>query len=58
MGYKKVGKNVVEVPVFDGNPKHWNEYLEKYGALICLSVMTFALTLAVMTEMLILVTIT
>lgn len=32
MGYKKVGKNVVEVPVFDGNPKHWNEYLEKYGA--------------------------
>ena len=32
MGYKKVGKNVVEVPVFDGDPKHWNEYLEKYGA--------------------------
>ena len=32
MGYKKIGKNVVEVPVFDGNPKHWNEYLEKYGA--------------------------
>lgn len=32
MGYKKVGKNVVEVPVFDGNPKHWNEYIEKYGA--------------------------
>lgn len=32
MGYKKIGKNVVEVPVFDGNPKYWNEYLEKYGA--------------------------
>ena len=32
MGYKKIGKNVVEVPVFDGDPKHWNEYLEKYGA--------------------------
>ena len=29
MGYKKVGKNVVEVPVFDGNPKHWNEYLDE-----------------------------
>lgn len=32
MGYKKIGKNVVEVPVFDGNPKYWNEYFEKYGA--------------------------
>lgn len=31
IGYKKIGKNVVEVPVFDGNPKHWDEYLEKYG---------------------------
>lgn len=32
IGHKKIAKTkVIEVPVFDLNPKHWNEYREKYG---------------------------
>lgn len=35
VGYKKIGRSVVEVPVFDGDSEYWNEYIEKYG-IYCL----------------------
>lgn len=31
VGYKKIGKSVVEVPVFDGDSEHWDDYIERYG---------------------------
>lgn len=31
VGWKKVGKNGVDVPVFDMESGHWDEYCEKYG---------------------------
>lgn len=31
VGRKKIGKNIIEVPVFDNNFENWNKYLDKYG---------------------------
>lgn len=31
IGWKKIGKNMVEIPIFDNNSEHWDEYIDKYG---------------------------